>query len=143
MTVVDASVWVSRLAPQDIHHATSRRWLEAQAAGGDLLISPTLLLAQVAGALSRRTGQAELAHRAVQMLLRLKELRLVPLDSRLGRSAAQLAAEIGLRGADAVYVATAHHLDVPLVTLDREQQARAGRLIEVRSPGQRGGSSGR
>jgi predicted nucleic acid-binding protein len=143
VTVVDASVWVSRLVPQDVHHAASRRWLEEQAAGGDLVISPTLLLAEVAGAVSRRTGQSELAHQAVQMLLRLTELRLVPLDSRLGRSAARLAAEIGLRGADAVYVATAHHLNVPLVTLDREQQARAGRLVEVRSPGQRGRPIGR
>jgi predicted nucleic acid-binding protein len=106
------------------------------------LFSPTLLLADVAGALSRRIGQSELAHQAVQMLLRLTELRLVPVDGRLGRSAAQLAAEIGLRGVDAVYVATAHQLKVPLVTLDREQQARAGRLVEVGSPGQRGGPIG-
>ena len=137
--VVDASVWVSRLVPQDIHHAASRRWLEARAAGGDLVISPILLLAEVAGAVSRRTGHSELAHQAVQMLLRIGELRLVPLDSRLGRLAAHLAAEIVLRGADAVYVATAHHLNVPLVTLDREQRARAGHLVEVQSPGQRGG----
>ena len=77
------------------------------------------------------------------MLLRLTELRLVPLDSRLGRSAAQLAAEIVLRGADAVYVATAHHLNVPLVTWDREQQARADRLVAVQSPGRRGEPFGR
>ena len=142
MTVVDASVWVSRLVPQGVHHAASRRWLEEQAAMGDLVIYPTLLLAEVAGAVSRRTGHAELAHQAVQLLLRLTQLRLVPLDSRLGRSAAQWAAEIGLRGADAVYVATAHHLNVPLVTLDREQRARAGRLVEVQFPGQRGGPVG-
>ena len=65
MTVVDASVWVSRLVPQDIHHAASQRWLEEQAAGGDL----------VAGAISRRTGRGELAHQAVQVLLRLAEPR--------------------------------------------------------------------
>jgi len=143
VTVVDASVWVSRLVPQDVHHAASRRWLEEQAAGGDLVISPTLLLAEVAGAVSRRTGHAQLAHQAVQMLLRLTELRLVPLDGRLGRSAAQLAAEIGLRGADAVYLATAHHLNVPLVTWDREQQARADRLVAVQAPGRRGEPFGR
>jgi predicted nucleic acid-binding protein len=143
VTVVDASVWVSRLVPHDVHHAVSRRWLEEQAAEGDVLISPTLLLAEVAGALSRRTGQSELAHQAVQTLLPLTELRLVPLDSRLGRSAARLAGKMGLRGADAVYVATAHHLNVPLVTLDREQRARAGRLVEVRSPGPEGRPIGR
>jgi predicted nucleic acid-binding protein len=143
VTVVDASVWVSRLVPQDVQHAASRRWFEEQAAGGDLVISPTLLLAEVAGAVTRRTGHSELALQAVQMLLRLTELRLVPLDSRLGQLAAQLAAEDGLRGADAVYVATAQHLNVPLVTFDHEQRARGRRLVEVQSPGQRGGPVGR
>jgi predicted nucleic acid-binding protein len=28
MVVVDASVWVSRLVPQDAHHEASKRWLE-------------------------------------------------------------------------------------------------------------------
>ena len=93
MTVVDASVWVSRLIPQDRHHPASRRWFEEQAAGGDLVISPTLLLAEVTGAVARRTGHSELALQAVRTLLRLTELRLVPLDSRLGHLAAQLAAE--------------------------------------------------
>jgi predicted nucleic acid-binding protein len=128
--------------PQDIHHAASRRWLEEQAAGGELVISPTLLLAEVAGAVSRRTGHPKLAHQAVQVLLRLAELRLVPVDGRLRRLAVRLAAEVGLRGADAVYVATAHHLNVPLVTLDREQRVRAGRLVEIQSPRQRGGLVG-
>ena len=37
MTVVDASVWVSRLVPQDVHHEASRGWLAHHLArGGDL-----------------------------------------------------------------------------------------------------------
>ncbi len=28
MIVVDASVWVSRLVPQDVHHELTRQWLE-------------------------------------------------------------------------------------------------------------------
>ena len=51
MMVVDASVWVSRLVPQDAHHATSRQWLERQLMEGALLIAPVLVLAEVAGAL--------------------------------------------------------------------------------------------
>jgi predicted nucleic acid-binding protein len=142
VTVVDASVWVSRLVPQDVHHAASRRWLQDQAAAGDLLISPTLLLAEVAGAVSRRTGGAELAHQAVQMLLRVPELRLVSLDSRLGRSAARLASQAALRGADAVYLAAAEQLNLPLVTWDREQLVRARGLVQVQTPGSRNGTPG-
>ncbi len=131
MRVVDASVWVSRLVPQDAHHATSRRWLETHA---DLLIAPILLLAEVAGAISRRAGVPELGWQAVESLTQLPNLRLVPLDPHLGLETARLAAVLQLRGADAAYVAVAHHLRIPLITWDREQAERAGQLIAVYTP---------
>ncbi len=37
------------------------------------------------------------------------------------KEAASLAAELGLRGADSVYVAVASRLDIPLATLDADQ----------------------
>jgi predicted nucleic acid-binding protein len=134
MRVVDASVWVGRLVPQDVHYEASRRWLEAYAAQGGRLISPILLLAEVAGAIARRTGDAELAERAVEQVLRVPRLGLVPTDPRLGRMAAQVAADLGLKGADAVYVALAHHLKAPLVTWDRQQCEKAGPRIAVYTP---------
>jgi predicted nucleic acid-binding protein len=132
--VVDASVWVSRLVPHDVNHATSRGWLQARLAGDDLLVAPVLLLVEVAGAVSRRTRRPSLAKRAIEVMMRLPGLRLVPVDSRLGRAAAQLAADLGLRGADAIYVATAHQLGITLVTWDVDQCERAGRLIVVQTP---------
>jgi predicted nucleic acid-binding protein len=134
MTVVDASVWVSRLVPGDPSHATSRAWLEAQVARGDLLVSPALLLPEVAGALVRRTGLAVAARRAIAQLLRLPAVRLVAVDERVAREAGRLAARLRLRGADAVYVAVARLLRLPLVTLDHEQERRAGEAIVVRQP---------
>jgi predicted nucleic acid-binding protein len=132
--VVDASVWVSRLVPQDVHHLASRRWLEQHVASGGVLVAPVLLLAEVAGAISRRVGEPELAHQAVESLLRVPGLRLVPIDHRLGKETARLAADLRLRGADAVYVALAHRLNIPLVSWDQEQRERACELIVVRSP---------
>lgn len=136
MRVVDASVWVSRLVPHDVHHGISRRWLEVRAAAGDLLVAPVLLLAEVAGAVARRTGVPELGHRAVEGLLRMPNLRLVPLDRRLGREMARLAADLRMRGADAAYVAIAAHLGLPLVTWDQEQALRAAPRIPVLTPEQ-------
>ena len=132
--VVDASVWVSRLVPPDVHHAASRRWMARHTADGGVLVAPVLLLPETAGAISRRTGTPELAHRAVNRLLRLRSLRLVPVDGRLAEAAARLAADLGLRGADAVYVATAQLLNIPLVTWDSDQQARAARVIAAHTP---------
>ena len=129
--VVDASVWVSRLLTLDIHHARSRSWLDRRMTEGALLIAPALMPPEVAGAVARRTGEAALATRAVEEILRLPALRVVSLDENLAELAASLAARLALRGADAVYVAVAHQLGLPLVTWDREQRERAAALIDV------------
>lgn len=135
MIVVDASVWVSRLLHGDVNHEVSRRWLSEQVGSGVPLVGPSLLLPEVAGAISRRTARPRLGHRAMRLLIRVPELRLLPMDHELAVTAAELAANLGLRGADAVYVATAHVLGLPLVTWDAEQQERGGRLVRVQTPG--------
>ncbi len=134
LTVVDASVWVSRLVPQDVHHEASRGWLENFTGEGGSIVAPVLLLPEIAGAISRRTGSPELAHQAVKQLLRLASLRLVAVDRRLGQAASRLAADLGLRGADATYAAIAEQLKIPLVTWDNEHIEKAGKRISVRTP---------
>jgi predicted nucleic acid-binding protein len=134
VAVVDASVWVSRLVSADAHHSISQKWLEAFVAGGGQCVDPVLLLAEVVGAISRRTTEPRLGQAALQMLLRLPALRIVSVERRLGMNAAQLAADLGLRGADAVYVALAQQLKVPLVTWDQEQLDRTGSIISARPP---------
>ena len=132
--VVDASVWVSRLVDSDVHHARCQTWLEKQASEGGLLVAPVLALAEVAGAISRRTNQPSLAHQAVKILLALPSLRLVSMDPSLAGLAAKLAGDHALRGADAVYAATASQLGLPLVTLDSEQLQRAQSIVSTSSP---------
>jgi len=132
--VVDASVVVSRLVPHDLHHAASQAWLARHVADGGLVIAPALLLPEVAGAVARRTGASRLARDAVEAVLNLPGLRLVPVDDALARVAAGLAGRLRLRGADAVYIAAAATLRVPLVTWDTEQRERAIRVIEVLAP---------
>ena len=134
MRAVDASVWVSRLVQVDEHYHASRRWLAHHLSGGSLLIAPALLLIEVAGAVSRRTGSSQLAHQATSRLLDLSMLRLVSVDQVLAREAARLAADLQLRGADAAYVAVAHHLNIPLVTWDREQAEKAQGAVIVLTP---------
>jgi predicted nucleic acid-binding protein len=132
--IVDASVIVSRLLPHDVHHGASRHWLARHVAEGGLLVAPALLLPEVAGAVARRTGESRLASRAVDAVLRLPGLRLVPVDDALARTAARLAGQLRIRGADAVYVAAAAVLRLPLVTWDMEQRSRATPRVEVLLP---------
>jgi len=132
--VVDASVVVSRLVLHDVNHEASRRWLTRHVAGGGLVITPTLLLPEVAGAVARRTGEPRLARRATEAVLRLPGLRLVSVDDVLARTAARLAGRFRVRGADAIYIAVAAELRLPLVTWDIEQRDRGARLVEVLIP---------
>jgi predicted nucleic acid-binding protein len=131
--VVDASLWVARLVSVDVFHESVKAWMNSQRAAESTFISPSLLLAEVAGALSRRTGDQALARRAVRRLESLPGLRLVEMDNSLLREAAALAAKLGLRGADSVYVAVAARLDLPLITLDTDQRERAGKQIHIQS----------
>jgi predicted nucleic acid-binding protein len=132
--VVDASVWVSRFVAGDVNHVASREWLEAYLGRGRLAYAPMVLLAEIGGAVSRRSGDPTFAGGVVQALRELPQLRLMPVDRGLGVSAARLATDLGLRGTDATYVAVAQLLHVPLLTLDRDQHTRGGRVITTHTP---------
>jgi predicted nucleic acid-binding protein len=133
MIVVDASVWVSYLIPTDVNHSTSHHWL-SRMIGEQPMAAPVLLLAEVGGAISRRTGRTALGNKAISRLLSLPILRLVGIDHELGFQIARLAAELRLRGADAAYVAVAAALNIPLVSWDSEQLDRAATVIRGYKP---------
>jgi predicted nucleic acid-binding protein len=134
MKVPDASVWVSHLVPQEANHAASRRWFREVVSSGTAIAAPAILLAEVAGAMVRRTGDAELGHKAARHILSTPNLRLVSIDEELAMLTAHLAAAQRLRGADATYVAVAQRLNIPLVTWDQEQRDRASAVVSARTP---------
>ena len=109
-------------------------WFDRQTTDGAIHAAPVLVLAEVAGALARVSGSRELAQDVVARVLRLPRLRLVAIDAGLGERAAEIAAELRLRGADAVYVAVAERLGLPLVTWDDEQYERARPLVPTLRP---------
>ena len=134
VAIVDASIWVSRLVSIDAHHSFGLTWLQNFVISGGPCVAPVLLLAEVAGAISLQTGQAPLGQAALKLLLCMPALRIVSADRRLGPSAAQLAADLGQRGADAVYIALAQQLKVPLITGDQGQIDRTDSVITVQQP---------
>lgn len=135
MIVLDASVWVSFLLPPDANHALTYRWLSDRLRQGEAIVAPVLLLAEVGGAIARQTNRPLLGQKTIDWLLSIANLRLIGLDHAAGMRAAQIAAERQLRGADAIYVATAAALHIPLVSWDRQQLARAGEIVLAHSPG--------
>ncbi len=134
MYVLDASVWVSRFVPADRYYKPSIDWLTRVFDTGGVIAEPLTLLAEVAGALSRRTAAPASGLRAVAEIERLSDVRMVPVNARLARSSALIAAELRLPGVDAIYAALARELSFSLVTWDREQRERATRAVDARTP---------
>jgi predicted nucleic acid-binding protein len=127
--VVDASVWVASLVPQDVFFPPSQKWLQVQHVQGVKLLAPVLLLTEVAGVISRQTRSPFLALKAVQTLEKLPGLTLVGMNYSLVQLATELAARLGLRGADAYYVAVAAFLGLPLATFDQDQSSRSQTVV--------------
>jgi predicted nucleic acid-binding protein len=109
-------------------------WLESVVVSNDRLVAPTLLVTEVAGAIRRLTGTQTFASRVVEKLVELSGVAFIGLDQERARRAASLAAETGLRGADAVYLALAQEMQETLVTVDRQQADRSAGIVDVRIP---------
>jgi predicted nucleic acid-binding protein len=131
---IDASVFVSRLREDDAAHAESRAFLEALRERAILTFLPTLVRPEIVGAVRHFSGDAQVARRALEVLDPLPNLNFAPLDNRLANDAAALAAESGMKGADAVYVAVARLFDTTLVTLDLQQRGRAPSAVRAIQP---------
>ncbi|MCE2457789.1 MAG: type II toxin-antitoxin system VapC family toxin [Dehalococcoidia bacterium] len=134
MYIVDASVWVARFWTRDPRHTEARSWVFETLSRGEEILAPAILLAEVAGPLGRRTGEIELGLTAARQLGNLPGLRLLDIDEQMARLSGELAARLRLKGADAVYVAAAMIENAPLVTLDREQNDRASRMVTAFTP---------
>ena len=102
--------------------------------GDEPIVSPVILLAEVAAALGRGLGDMELAHRAVSFLRRELLLELFPVTEALAVKASEIAAERRIRGCDAIYVALAKQLDMELVTLDGQQLERGALVVPTCVP---------
>ena len=134
MITIDASVLVAAASPTDRARSDAVSFLSA-AVGADLRIhQPTLSLVEVAAAIARRTGDDGLAQEAATALLGMPGVVVHPLDLGASADAAALAARLQLRGADAVYAATALRHRSTLVTLDEELRSRASFVVDVVAP---------
>lgn len=129
MFVIDASVWVSVFLLDDAHHQESSLWMDQTLRDRTPIQCPAILLPEVAGPVSRRARSARLGHDAIRYLMALPQLTIVPMSSELALSSARLAANLNLKGADAVYVALADICNATLVTLDDEQRTRASQIV--------------
>lgn len=134
MAVIDASVLIACLLPDERGQAASLAWLNDAILASEPLNAPTIALAEVSAAVARRTSRPELAEWAVQRLRSSGLVQMAPVTEGLAVHAADIAANQRVRGCDAVYVALARDLGQTLVTWDSEQLARGGKVVSVVTP---------
>lgn len=134
MFTVDASVHINALNQSEAGSADSQAFLERLQQHGLTIVSPTLLLVELAAAAARALDASERGIALAAAVRQLPRQVWVPLDDAQADLAGRLAAEHRLRGADAVYAAVARFHDTTLVTLDRQQLERLPGTVSVQTP---------
>lgn len=134
MYTIDASVWVNGFDQREPGHEASRKLLDLLSVRALPLVLPNLVLAEVAGAVSRSRNNAAQGEALATSIAGLANAKLVPLDDVLVKQAVILAARHALRGADAVYGAVALQAGATLFTLDNEQLSRMPPAVPTATP---------
>ena len=133
---IDASILTNALNSREQGSQESQKFLARVEQENCEIICPTLLIPEVAAALSRALGDHKKGMAFAMAVRDLPNLRLVSLDDLLAVTAAELAAHHRLRGADAVYAAVAKQYQTTLVTNDRQQLERLSGVLPVKQPAQ-------
>ncbi|WP_292465833.1 type II toxin-antitoxin system VapC family toxin [Methanolobus sp.] len=128
---LDSSVIVAALRRQEKDHLPALKLLRQIKDQEHIAIEPYTVLVEVVAAIRRRTGSKELATRVKDDLLALGTFRFVDLDAVSSSSAAGIAADIGVRGMDAIVIQVAKEFGIPLVTLDVEIIEKAKGIVEM------------
>ncbi|MCX7790950.1 MAG: PIN domain-containing protein [Chloroflexaceae bacterium] len=134
MYTLDANIFIRDAIPNDPEHVMCHALLARLYESSTSIVLSTLVLAEIAGALSGSYRDPIRARLEVELLRELHIIKYIPLDDALAQEAADIAADRALRGADAVYVAVARRHGCALVSLDREQRERAAPLVRALTP---------
>lgn len=129
-------MWVSIDIPTDSNHTVATAWVNGHLQAGGYFREPTWFIAEVAAAVSRQIStQAALA--ATALLVRLRQdrkMRFVPMSVALMQDTVHISTTYRIRAVDAVYVALARRLGIPLVSFDKDHLTRASGVITVIKP---------
>jgi predicted nucleic acid-binding protein len=132
--VLDASVAVAAVRPNEPDHARARARVDSILTGRDQLVVPALFPIEVASALARRAAWASASIDVYISRLLAPPCRVVAIGAKGARVAAQLAAVTRLRAADTVYVWLASRQGLILVSSDEEILQRGAGACQVQAP---------
>ena len=125
---VDASVWIAAAEQRDAFHEESRSFLAAVAVEGLRIVVPAFAVVEVACALPRKVSGTARGRELANDILSSANIDQRPVDETLLSAAHQVGTSTFLRGADALYAATAQLTGAQLVSWDNELVRRASAM---------------
>jgi predicted nucleic acid-binding protein len=125
---------VAARSPTEPGYADSAQLLARFASGRAAVVDPTLVVTEIAAAVARKSGDAQLAQSIARAFGTAPHVTLIAVDAAVAFAAAAVAALHGPRASDALYVAIALRFGSALVTLDRRQHAHATGLVQTLWP---------
>jgi predicted nucleic acid-binding protein len=125
---VDASVWIAAQDQADPFCAQSRLFFSRVALAGIVFQVPAFARLEVACALTRKLRNPQQGERLANLVFQAAGAREHPINSMLLAKALAVGTTKFLRGADAIYSATAELVGCALVSWDKEHLQRAGAL---------------
>lgn len=134
MYTLDANVFNRNADHHDPAYDVCHTLLEHLHTTRQRIIVPAIILAEIAGPISRFYRDPIRAQLYTASVAALPQLTLIAVDALLGQTAAELAADYALRGMDAIYVAVARQYGCTLVTLDAAIGQRVGSIVRVQTP---------
>lgn len=134
MIVIDASVWISVLLPEDAHYSEAGAWLASAYLDQDVFAVPAHFPAEIIGVLRRTHHPEAILDETFEMIGNSDLFAIHPVSVELGMLAAVAARTTAVRGADAVYLALAAELGIPLVTWDKQQRERGAAFCRTMTP---------
>ena len=133
MYTVDASVWVNGFDQREAGHEMSRQLLELLRTQALPLIEPTLVLAEVAGAISRIRQDPNPAQAFATTLGHLPNVTVLPLDTALGQRALCAGRPVWLTRCGCGVCGGGAARRMPGISLDHEQLTRLANIISVQT----------
>ena len=122
---VDASVWIAAQDPVDPFCKRSRLFLSHAVTVGVIVHVPAFARVEVACALARKLRDAVQGERLANLVLKTAGAKELAVNQALLSKAQALGTTKFLRGADAIYSATAEIAGCTLVSWDKEHLQRA------------------
>ena len=132
---IDSSILVAALRKDEKQHEKCLALLGKIKNGEYVAIEPYSVLVEVVAAIRRRTGSKDISVKVKNYLLRIESLNFFDIDSVAAERATDIAADIGVRGMDAIVIQVAREQNTSLVSLDEEMIEKAKSVVNIKDIG--------